>query len=126
MRQEFKKYQQQEQKVILDETTLKIVETPLELTPERKIFFFSKIELADAKEWSEELGEKAKDLFREYTHIFALESLDMAHTSMVKHKIKLDNYTPFKERYRRIPPNLFDEEEPSKRNDTSRCFKMLQ
>ena len=28
---------------------------------------------------------------------------------MVKHKIRLDNYTPFKERCRRIPPNLFDE-----------------
>ena len=33
----------------------------------------------------------------------------MGHTSMVKHKIRLDNYAPFKERYRRIPPNLFDE-----------------
>ena len=33
----------------------------------------------------------------------------MGHTSVVKHKIKLDNYTPFKERYCRIPPNLFDE-----------------
>ena len=33
----------------------------------------------------------------------------MGHTSVVKHKIRLDNYTPFKERYRRIPPNLFDE-----------------
>ena len=29
--------------------------------------------------------------------------------SLVKHKIKLDNYTPFKERYRHIPPNLFEE-----------------
>ena len=54
-------------------------------------------------------GVKTKDLFREYAHIFALESLDMGHTSMVKHKIKLDNYTPFKERYRCIPPNLFEE-----------------
>ena len=33
----------------------------------------------------------------------------MGHTSLVKHKIKLDNYTPFKERYRRSPPNLFEE-----------------
>ena len=33
----------------------------------------------------------------------------MGHTSLVKHKIKLDNYTPFKERYRCIPPNLFEE-----------------
>ena len=56
-----------------------------------------------------ELLEEAKQLFRKYAHIFALESLDMGHTSVVKHKIRLDNYTPFKERYRRIPPNLFDE-----------------
>ena len=58
---------------------------------------------------SEELKADTKDLFREYAHIFALESVDMGHTSVVKHKIKLDNYTPFKERYRHIPPNLFDE-----------------
>ena len=53
--------------------------------------------------------EEAKQLFCEYAYIFALESLDMGHTSVVKHKIRLDNYTPFKERYHRIPPNLFDE-----------------
>ena len=28
---------------------------------------------------------------------------------MIKHQIRLDNYTPFKERYRCIPPHLFDE-----------------
>ena len=33
----------------------------------------------------------------------------MGHTSMGKHQIRLDNYTPFKERYRCIPPHLFDE-----------------
>ena len=41
--------------------------------------------------------------------MFALENLDMGHTSLVKHKIKLDNDTPFKERYRHIPQNLFEE-----------------
>ena len=53
--------------------------------------------------------EEAKQLFHEYAHIFALESLDMGHTSVVKHKIRLTNDTPFKERYCRIPPSLFDE-----------------
>ena len=33
----------------------------------------------------------------------------MGHTSLVKHKIKLNNYTLFKERYRRILPKLFEE-----------------
>ena len=79
------------------------------MIPERENSLFSKIDLDGAKEWSEELKVKPKDLFWEYAHTFALESLDMGHTSMVKHKIKLDNYAPFKERYRHIPPNLFDE-----------------
>ena len=79
------------------------------LTTEKEKLLFSKIDLSGAQEWDPELLEEAKRLFREYAHIFALESLDMGHTSVVKHKIRLDNYTPFKERYRRIPPNLFDE-----------------
>ena len=86
-----------------------MVSTPPVLTPERESLLFCKIDLDSAKEWSEELKVETKDLFREYAQIFALESLDMGHTSMVKHKIKLDNYTLFKERYRCIPPNLFGE-----------------
>ena len=99
LQQEFENYQQQHDKTILDETTPRTASTPPALTPERKSLLFSKINLDGAKEWSEELRVKMKDSFREYAHHFALGSLDMGHTSMVKHKIKLDNYTPFKERY---------------------------
>ena len=80
-----------------------------ELTPEREKLLFSKIDLTGAQDWDPVLIEEAQQLFREFAHIFALESTDMGHTSMVKHKIRLDNYTPFKERYRRIPPHLFNE-----------------
>ena len=79
------------------------------LTPEKERLLFDKIDLSGADSWDPKLVEEAKQLFREYAHIFALESLDMGHTSMVKHEIRLDNYTPFKERYCRIPPHLFDE-----------------
>ena len=79
------------------------------LTTEKEELLFSKIDLSGAQGWNPELLEEAKQLFREYAHIFALESLDIGHTSVVKHKIRLDNYTPFKERYHRIPPNLFNE-----------------
>ena len=79
------------------------------LTAEKEKLLFSKIDLSGTKGWDPELLEEAKQLFCEYAHIFALESLDMGHTSVVKHKIRLDNYTPFKERYHRISPNLFDE-----------------
>ena len=109
LQQEFEKYQQQQEETVLGETIPKTVSTPPVLTPERESLLFSRIDLDGAKEWGEELKVKTKDLFREYAHIFALESLDMGHTSMVKHKMKLDDYTPFKERYRRIPPYLFIE-----------------
>ena len=80
-----------------------------ELTSEREKLLFSKIDLIVAQGWEPALSEEARQLFHEFAHIFALESTDMGHTSMVKHQIRLDNYTPFKERYRRIPPHLFDE-----------------
>ena len=81
----------------------------LKLTPKKEKLLFDKIDLSGADGWDPKLIEEAKLLFHEYAHIFALESLDMGHMSMVKHKIKLDNHTPFKERYCRIPPHLFDE-----------------
>ena len=80
-----------------------------ELTPEKEKLLFSKIDLTGVQGWDPVLIKEAQQLFHEYAHIFALESLDIGHTSMVKHKIRLDNYTPFKERYHRIPPHLFDE-----------------
>ena len=41
--------------------------------------------------------------------MLALDDLDLGHTSVVKHKIKSNDYTPFKERYRRISPHQYDE-----------------
>ena len=80
-------------------------EGPLEASPltlEKEHLLFSKINLDGIKDWNDDLKCKTRELFKEYAYIFALESLDMGHTSLVKHKIKLNNYTPFKERYRQI------------------------
>ena len=79
------------------------------LTPEREQLLLSKIDLCSIRDWTNDLKSKTCELFKEYAHVFSLKSLDMGHTSLVKHKIKLDNYTPFKERYRCIPPHLFEE-----------------
>ena len=35
--------------------------------------------------------------------------MDLGRTDKVKHSIKLDGYTPFKERYRCIPPHQYEE-----------------
>ena len=38
-----------------------------------------------------------------------MDDLDLGHISVVKHEIKLNDYTLFKERYRRKPPHQYDE-----------------
>jgi len=52
---------------------------------------------------------KILKLFEKWQSIFPKTSLDLGHTSAVKHKIELTNDTPFKEPYRKIPPALFNE-----------------
>ena len=109
MLKQFTQYQEQSQSDESFDPSMSKVEEPPKLTPEKEKLLFSKIDLTGTNDWDPELMEETRKLFYEYAHIFALESLDMGHTSMVKHKIRLDNYTPFKERYIRIPPNLFNE-----------------
>ena len=50
-----------------------------------------------------------RDCIIKYNHIFAIEDLELGKTDLVKHLIHLDDYTPFKERYRRIPPHQYEE-----------------
>ena len=41
--------------------------------------------------------------------VFSKDDMDMGRTSLVKHHIKLTDPVPFKEAYRRIPPQMYDE-----------------
>ena len=59
------------------------------------------------KDWDPEDQRQVRELFKEYGQLFALDDLDLGHTSVVKHEIKLNDYNPFKERYRRIPPHQY-------------------
>ena len=109
MFKQFKKYQDQLQSCETTDQSILETDDPPKLSPEKENLLFSKIDLSGAKDWDSELINEAKQLFHKYAHIFVLVSSDMGHTSIVKHKIRLDNYTPFKERYHRIPPNLYEE-----------------
>ena len=80
-----------------------------EATPERLNKLFSKLDLLGIDEWSEENQQAVHDLMVEYQHLFALNDLELGCTSQVKHSIKLDDTKPFKDRYRRIPPQQFEE-----------------
>ena len=59
--------------------------------------------------WTKEQQAQVQQLFVDFGSLFALDSLDLGKTSVVKHKIRLDDYIPFKERYRCIPPHLYEE-----------------
>ena len=69
----------------------------------------SKLDLTGIEKWSQEDKKAVDELFKDYGRIFALEKNDLQYTTRVKHKIRLNDYTPFKERYRRVPPHLYKE-----------------
>ena len=58
-----------------------------------------KLVLSGISQWTMEEQEQVRNLFLEFGNLFALDSLDLGKTSIVKHKIRLSDYTPFKERY---------------------------
>ena len=50
-----------------------------------------------------------KDLISEFSDIFSKSSTDIGTTDKVKHRIDLHDDTPFKQKYRRIPPAMVEE-----------------
>ena len=77
--------------------------------PERLDKLFTKLDLSDIQNWSEDLQQEVYDIMVEYQHLFALNDLELGKTSKEKHEIRLSNPVPFKDRYRRIPSHEFDE-----------------
>ena len=58
---------------------------------------------------SESQKDEVHEFLKKWRKVFSFGSDPVGHTSEIKHTIKLDNETPFKERTRRIPPGMFDE-----------------
>ena len=67
------------------------------------------LDLQGVKEWPESEQKQAWELLLKWEHLFAQNDLDLGKTALIKHKIKLTNQTPFKERYRCIPPHMYDD-----------------
>ena len=70
---------------------------------------FEKLDLKGIEEWSETEQAEVHELMTKFQHLFALSDLELGCTSLVKHRINVNNPIPFKERYQRIPPQEFDE-----------------
>ena len=67
------------------------------------------LDLQGLKEWPESEQKQARELLLKWEHLFACNDLDLGKTALIKHKIRLTNQTPFKERYRHIHPHMYDD-----------------
>ena len=54
-------------------------------------------------------NETLKNLVLEYADIFALDDTELGCCTIGEHEIVVDEELPFKERYRRIPPSMYDD-----------------
>ena len=67
------------------------------------------LDLQGLQDWPESEQGQAKELLLKWEHLFVQNDLDLGKTALIKHKIKLTNQTTFKERYRHIPPHMYDD-----------------
>ena len=67
------------------------------------------IDLSGLENWPEYLQKEAKEMLKRNAKVFSKTDMDMGRTNLVKHHIKLTDPVPFKEAYRRIPPQMYDE-----------------
>ena len=67
------------------------------------------LDLSGLEDWPEHLQIEAKEMLKRNEKTFSKNGLDMGRTNLVKHHIKLTDPIPFKEAYRRIPPQMYEE-----------------
>ena len=65
---------------------------------------FETLDLSGIESWTEQQQESVRNLLTEYQYLFTMNLNELGKTSLIKHDIKLDSPTPFKEFYCRIPP----------------------
>ena len=82
--------------------------TPLEGEQLEKLYELIKLAEGTA-EWMEEQQQRAKNVVKKYSFLFAMGTLDLGQTNLIKHRIELTNYMPIKDQYRRIPPHQYEE-----------------
>ena len=82
------------QKADTDKSTPASEEVKLELTPDNL---------------TPQQHEKAFNMLNSWKHIFSKGPTDLGCANLVEHEINLNDPTPFKDPYRRIPPAMFEE-----------------
>ena len=67
------------------------------------------IDLSGLEKWSEDDKNAAIEMIKRNANIFSKNDMDMGRTNLVKHHIELTDPIPFKESYRKNPPQMYDE-----------------
>ena len=80
-----------------------------ETAAEEENWLLKQIDISGALQFGEDFHAKAQKLFIQYQDTFSKTDMDLGKATSVKHNIILTDPIPFKERYRRIPPQLYDE-----------------
>ena len=57
------------------------------------------LDLQGLREWPEHEQEQVRELLLKWEHLFACNYLDLGKTALIKHKIKVTDWMPFKEHY---------------------------
>ena len=75
------------------------------------------LNLEGLNSWTSEQQQSAKSHLVESADVFSQNDLDLGKCNILKHGIKITDPQPFTERYRRIPPHLYEEvKNPSPRD----------
>ena len=67
------------------------------------------MDLQGLGEWPKLEQEQARKLLLKWEHLFAYSDLDLGKTTLIKHKIEVTDWMPFKEHYQCIPPHMYDD-----------------
>ena len=82
---------------------------PTERKMEDDSCILDQLDLGEINTWSEEQQQAARKLLCDYSETFSKNDLDLGKCNILKDTIELTDQQPFKGRYRRIPPHLFEE-----------------
>ena len=87
----------------------KLISEQFQKDADRIAKLWEQLDVTGSNSWTEEQKMRIKQVFEDYSDVFALNPLELGRTSLVKHTIKVVDPKPFKERYRGIPPHQFEE-----------------
>ena len=97
----------QQARMVLDDKASKFKQGPT--GGKGSSWILDQLNLEGLETWTGEQQQSARDLLVDSADVFSHSDLDLAKCNIIKHAIKITDPQPFQERYRRIPPHLYEE-----------------